>query len=232
MILAFVHGFMGAPSDWDNVRTELQNFKTITPPIRPAPDWDTGVAQLEQEIPENSVLIGYSMGARLSLALALAHPQRYRGLIFCSGNPGIEEEQQRVNRYASDCRLADRIAKADRQEFLEYWYSSAVFASLRTDVRKAEIERKLARGGDDWSGILRTYSVAQQPNFWPCLPELQLPCLAIAGQQDKKYARLMARMNTLSNIQTRIVPACGHIVHHEQPHVFLYLVREFLTTIE
>jgi pimeloyl-ACP methyl ester carboxylesterase len=107
-----------------------------------------------------------------------------------------------------------------------------VFRSLTPAVREQEIQRKLARNGDDWSTILRCYSVAEQPNFWPQLPELEIPCMALAGLNDKKYAGVVARMGTLPNIQARIVAACGHIVHHEQPHVFLHLLGQFLATIQ
>lgn len=232
MKIACLHGFMGDPSDWDFLTSQLSEHEVIRPSIRPAADWRTGLAQLKDEIPDDSVLIGYSMGARLALGLTLDDPSRYLGLLFCSGNPGIEDDQQRVNRYAADCRIADRIASEDRTEFLEHWYSSSVFQTLSPEVRDQEIRRKLAREGDDWSSALRCYSVAEQPNYWPKLSEIAIPCLAVGGLLDKKYAKVVARMGTLPNIDSRIVPACGHIVHHEQPHVFLHLVREFLTTVD
>lgn len=231
-LLALVHGFMGDPSDWDLVRRELPAYEIATPLIRPASDWDAGVEQLATEVPAGSTLVGYSMGARLALALVMARPDAYAGLVFCSGNPGIEEDQQRATRYANDCQIANQIEREDRREFLLRWYTeSSVFRSLSAAVREDEIARKAVRTGDDWSAILRTYSVARQPNFWPRLSELRIPVLAVAGVLDRKYARMVARMGTLPNIDARIVSACGHIVHREQPYVFLQLLREFLTTV-
>ena len=232
MTISLLHGFMGAPSDWDFVRNSLADFTIVTPKIRPASEWDAGVKQLHAEIPKDSILVGYSMGARLSLALAIASPGRYRGLVFCSGNPGIEEEQQRLRRYESDCRIAEQIDTADRQTFLEKWYRSAVFQSLSETVRQEEIARKLAYDADDWSQILKCYSVAKQPNYWPRLAELRMPCLAIAGLQDTKYASIATRMKQLPGMEARVVATCGHIVHHEQPHVFLQILREFLNSLE
>jgi len=220
---------MGDPSDWDLMRAEFSDYDVVTPLIKPANDWSAGVAQLADEIPDRSILVGYSMGARLSLALALSNPEACAGLVFCSGNPGIEDPQQRDLRYANDCKIADRIESEERREFLQHWYSeSTVFKSLTAGVRDDEIARKAARTGDDWSAILRTYSVAKQPNFWPRLSDLSMPVLAIAGIQDRKYAQVISRMGGLPQIDARIVPACGHIVHREQPHVFLHLLREFL----
>lgn len=229
--LTFVHGFMGAPSDWDLVRRELSDYDVCTPLIRPADSWQASVEQLIDDLPDRSVIVGYSMGARLSLAAVLERPEICEGLVFVSGNPGLEDEHQRKKRYQRDQKIAQRIETESREEFLQYWYTASVFETLTDEVRAEEIRRKLARNGDDWASILRTNSVAKQPNYWPRLSELSMPTLAIAGISDTKYTEVMARMKS-AGIDTRIVSDCGHIVHHEQPLVFLELVRDFLSKIE
>lgn len=227
--LTFVHGFMGDPTDWDFMVTELGDYEICTPHIKPAENWEASVQQLIDELPDRSVLVGYSMGARLSLAVALKQPEKCAGLVFVSGNPGLEDESTREKRYAGDCRIAELIDKEPRRQFLQHWYTqSTVFKSLEERVRNDEIDRKAARAGDDWGAILRTNSVSKQPNYWSRLSELDMPTTAIAGLLDRKYANIIARMGIEPNINTRIVPHCGHIVHREQPHVFLHLIREYL----
>ena len=231
--ITLLHGFMGDPSDWDYVCSELAEYECVTPLIRPASDWQTGVEQLIDELPERSVIVGYSMGARLSLAIALDRPDLCEALVFVSGNPGLEDEVARERRNAHDGKIADRIASEPRREFLEYWYTASVFESLTPEVRQDEIERKSQRDADDWSEILRTYTVSKQPNYWPRLGELSMPCIAIAGMQDRKYKHIIERMSGVetshsSNIETRIVDNCGHIVHHEQPQLFLKLLKRVL----
>lgn len=219
---------MGDPSDWDQVRSEFPQCDVMTPLIRPADDWQTGVRQLVDELPPRSVIIGYSMGARLALAIALDYPETCAGLVFVSGNPGLDHDFAREQRFAHDCRIAERIDSEPRHSFLEYWYSAPVFRSLSADVRLAEIERKSARNSEHWSEILRTYSVAKQPSYWSRLAELSMPTLAIAGMQDRKYAHIIERMREIPNIDTSIVDNCGHIVHHERPLVFVRLLKKFL----
>jgi len=226
--LTFVHGFMGDPSDWDQVRSELPEYHITTPLIRPAEDWQSGVRQLVADIPARSVIIGYSMGARLALAIALEYPEVCAGLVFASGNPGLDNDFAREQRYAHDCRIAARIESEPRRSFLDYWYSAPVFRSLSEEVRQAEIERKSARDGDDWGDILRSFSVAQQPSYWHRLSELSMPTLAIAGMQDRKYTHIIERMRETPNIETSVVDNCGHIVHHERPLVFVRLLKSFL----
>lgn len=220
---------MGDPSDWDLIREELPDYEIVTPLIKPAANWDAGVKQLIAELPERSILVGYSMGARLSMAMALTAPKMCQGLIFVSGNPGLEDQEAQDKRYAGDCRIAERIESEPRRDFLHHWYTeSTVFKSLTDRVRADEIERKAARTGDDWSAILRTYSVAKQPDFWPLLGNLRVPSMAIAGMLDRKYTNIVLRMGVESDFQTRIVANCGHIVHREQPYVFLQLLKEYL----
>ena len=186
---------MGDPSDWDFLVAELSEYDICTPLIRPADDWESSVEQLIEEIPDRSIIVGYSMGARLSLAVALAKPQVCAGLVFVSGNPGLEDDDTREKRFAGDCRIAELIDKEPRREFLHHWYTqSTVFKSLEERVRSDEIERKSARAGDDWGAILRTNSVAKQPNYWPRLGDLEMPTTAIAGLLDRKYANVIARM--------------------------------------
>ncbi len=69
--IACLHGFMGAPEDWDEIRELLPEYEVAALDIQPAESWQTGIDGLCQELPKQSVLVGYSMGARLALACAL-----------------------------------------------------------------------------------------------------------------------------------------------------------------
>jgi len=221
---------MGDPSDWDLIRSEFPDYQVVAPLIKPADHWQAGIEQLTAELPAQSVFVGYSMGARLALACALAKPETCQGLVFVSGNPGLEDEVARQNRQRADDQIADQIDTQPRKDFLIRWYTqSTVFKSLTEKARNDEIDRKAARPGDNWSDILRTFSVANQPNFWPRLCELDIPILAIAGAQDTKYANIITRMGQEANIETRIVATSGHIVHREQPQVFLCALNKYLT---
>ena len=228
--LVMLHGFMGDPADWAEVRAELTGFEIVTPRIEPADDWEQGVTRLLDELPQQSVLIGYSMGARLALACAVAAPQRCEALVFVSGNPGLDTVA-RNSRYQHDLQVADRIEQEPRDEFLSRWYSQNVFSSLSAKMAREEIERKLSQDGSQWGDILRTYSIGQQPDFWPALDELPFPILAVAGQHDKKYVDIMVRMSQWNHCEARIIPGAGHIVHREQPFVFIQILQAFLSRV-
>ncbi len=226
--LTLLHGFMGDPTDWDQIRADLSDCDIVTPTIRPAADWQTGIQRILAEAPERSTWVGYSMGARLSLACALEAPQRCAALVFVSGNPGLDEAA-RIARLQHDLQVAERVENEPRREFLARWYAQPVFSSLSADMARDEIERKIAQSGDDWGQILRTYSIGRQPDFWPRLGDLPCPILAVAGQHDVKYVDIAMRMSQIANCQARIIPSSGHIVHREQPRALVQTLREFLT---
>ena len=119
--LVFIHGFMGDPSDWDFVRKQFPDHATVTPTIRAATDWSSGIKQLAEEIPHNAVLVGYSMGAGLSMGPMSTIADRISGLFFVSGNPGIEDREIAGKRYQNDCRIAERIEREPRSDFLSFW---------------------------------------------------------------------------------------------------------------
>ena len=227
---------MGHSSDWDEVRAGLVGYQTDALNLAAAENWSASIEQLAGAVAESSVLVGYSMGARLALGLALADPQRYRGLIFISGNPGLESTEERDSRKIVDERIAQEIENGSLEPFLHRWYLNEVFASLSPQQRQSEIARKLGHAADGskrWPAILRANSVSQQPNFWPELQSLQIPTLAIAGELDPKYESIVQRMGRESSrLTTHIVPACGHIVHREQPKDLAELIRAFCDSVE
>ncbi|MEO1524409.1 MAG: alpha/beta fold hydrolase [Planctomycetota bacterium] len=240
--LTFLHGFMGDTADWDELRDSLDagdgsDLAMImhAPPILPAKDWESGLGQLANSIPKHSLLIGYSMGARLALSLAMEFPERTCGLVLISGNPGLQSDLQRKTRFDHDEALASKIetlsAAEETRQFLEEWYQQSVFATTSDAVRQCEIERKLLQQNrSSWPDVLRTFSVARQPNYWLRLHSLKIPVLLIAGEKDEKYCRIANRFVEASNSNTTtatIVPDCGHIVHREQTATVSRVINEF-----
>lgn len=235
--LIFIHGFMGHPSDWDELRAALPEFETKALEMPVAADWQSSLKQLAESIPDQSIVIGYSMGARLVLGVALEFPQRCAGLVFVSGNPGLETDEARQQRWVADQQIAQQLSdqfsnsteSKSLEPFLERWYQADVFATVPKKIRQAEVARKLALSSSAWQTILRSNSVSRQPNYWPRLMELLMPTQVIAGELDEKYREIAVRFDKESppsNVFKTIVPNCGHIVHREQPEVLVQAIRD------
>lgn len=233
-MITFLHGFMGHPSDWDDIRSALSEFDASAFHVKPAADWQASVSQLCESIIEPTVLVGYSMGARLAIGIAIEAPRLCDALVLISGNPGLESDDARQQRWLADQDVAARIESQPLEEFLADWYQQAVFASLPNEIRESEIRRKLNQSSSDWPSILRTHCVARQPNYWPQLSQLAMPVLVVAGQNDEKYRNIANRFShqgPSDNVTTTIIPDCGHIVHREQPAALVQTLRDFVNLL-
>ncbi len=174
------------------------------------------------------------MGARLSLALAVHHPDRVRRLVLESGSPGLPTEEERAARRASDEELAAGLERDGIGPFVERWEALPLFAGLRRRLSAAELEavreRRLSHDPRLLAAALRGLGTGSLPSFWEALPELDRPVLLLVGVEDAKFvgiAREMARRVPRATL--RIVPDAGHTTHLEQGEAWLEAVTEFLS---
>ncbi len=120
------------------------------------------------------------------MGVALADPVRIRGLCLVSGNPGLPPDQC-AKRFDHDRGVALRIESQAWPEFLRDWYQQDVFASVDQQARATWIRQKAALDRPYQANLLRCYSIANQPNYWPQLNGLPFPTLVIVGERDPKY---------------------------------------------
>ncbi|KAF3338274.1 Protein PHYLLO [Carex littledalei] len=76
------------------------------------------------------VLVGYSMGARIALHMAL-NSDKIKGTVIISGSPGLKQESNRKIRQAIDKSRAKLLISHGLHNFIETWYSTKLRSSLR-----------------------------------------------------------------------------------------------------
>jgi 2-succinyl-6-hydroxy-2,4-cyclohexadiene-1-carboxylate synthase len=219
-----LHGFAGGPGGFTRF------FPAAATPHLPGHDgaadarsWDEALARLEPEEPV--ALFGYSMGARLALALALRRPEKVTRLILESGTAGIEDAAERARRKADDGALADFIEAEGMEKFVERWERHPTLASLRPFAAQLRPER-LAHRPAGLASALRHLGTGAQPSSWEALRDLRVPVRLIAGAQDEKFAAIARRMaDLLPRADLVLIPGCGHAPHLEAPQPFLEAVR-------
>lgn len=180
------------------------------------------------------ILLGYSMGARAALLHALECAEHWDALILISGNPGIENADDRATRCESDNALAGRVETDGVEPFLEYWQSQPLIQSQQSIRSKWLSVMQANRAALTSSGIaasLRGFGQGAFPNLWPQLPKLTVPTLCITGDQDAKYCAIAKRMRTtLADAQTAIIPSAGHMPHLESPVETAAVIEQFLAS--
>jgi 2-succinyl-6-hydroxy-2,4-cyclohexadiene-1-carboxylate synthase len=242
----FLHGFMGSSADWREVMAALgdRTFRIAVDlpghgaSLELAPDTYKveGAARAVIGILDGldvvrPVMVGYSMGGRLALYLALRYPERCAGLFLESASPGLENSSKRAARRAADESKAKRLESGDLEAFLRDWYRQPLFASLAQDeillVQTTEARRRNDPG--ELARSLRGMGTGSQPSLWGELESLSMPALAVAGGLDEKYARISSRMRSINpRIRSTVVPGAGHTVHAEAPAEYVALLGRFV----
>ncbi len=246
--LLLLHGFTGSCRSWDEfVPILARQYRVICVDLpghgfTPAPA-DLKHAELvavaadlavllEQRSASPAHILGYSMGARLALGLALTQPAAVRTLMLESGSPGLATESERVARQKSDEVLAQRIEQYGITAFVEEWERLPLWESqqsLPEEVRQRQRVQRLANTPHGLAASLRSMGTGTQSSFWDLLPTLPPATLLITGAMDTKFCQIAAEMcarNTRFKHHT--IAAAGHTPHLEQPDVLHEIVQASL----
>lgn len=236
-----LHGFLGRGADWDAVRERLPASWDVRAPDLPGFGGAIGLDaeaytmngeadRLAAGLDTDADVVGYSMGGRLALHLALRHPDRVRRLVLVSASPGLRTEAERADRRHLDAERAAALA-ADRAGFLRDWYRMPLFASLPDALRDRLVADRLAHVDPAEAGrSLTGMGTGAQPSHWSGLSRIQARTWAVAGGLDAKFVRLAEAMAEAGPITPVTVPEAGHSLLAEAPDALAVLLSSFLTS--
>jgi 2-succinyl-6-hydroxy-2,4-cyclohexadiene-1-carboxylate synthase len=174
-------------------------------------------------------LLGYSMGGRLALHWAIAHPERVRRLILVGASPGLATPEERDERRLSDATLAEFIRRRGLEAFFKYWHNQTFFQSMMR-LPKERLDPILARrAGNDPEGLslsLENVGTGTLPSLWHRLKEIRFPVDLVTGEHDVKFTRLAHEMGAhLPKARHSVIEGAGHAVHLEKPADLAMLLR-------
>lgn len=230
---------MGVGEDWRRI-AENVGLPYLLPDLAghggnagQAVDFGSQARVLIKMLDDNGVsscrAVGYSMGGRLALYLAIHYPERVSGLVLESASPGLQNEADRVARIASDEGWAARLEFDFFGDVLDAWFSQEVFISLRESPLLREIKtQRLSQDSKALARALHGFSLGRQASLWDQLGELAIPVLLISGEQDPKFRETMSQMALLiSNSRHVIIDGAGHMPHVEEPELVAQLLKRF-----
>ncbi len=247
--VVLLHGFTQTPAVWDPVRADLEarGARCVVPwlpghgPDAPAPTgWDAALDALADAcVPAAAsrtgsadstgrvAWVGYSMGARLALGVALRRPSLVASLVLVSATAGLADDASRAARRAEDDALALRIETVGVPTFVDEWLARPMFADLDPAATRARDRHVHSAGG--LAGALRVLGTGAQPDYWPLLPRVVAPSLLVAGARDDKFVDLARRMHgDIPNSRCEVLDGLGHAVPLQGPRVLAALVAEHL----
>jgi non-heme chloroperoxidase len=166
------------------------------------------------------VAVGYSMGAKFALHLAVTHPDRVAALVLVAGTP------------------AGAIPLPP--ELLDDWYSRAgdvsAMRELLTPFLTGPVDQvAFERFAHDAARIPRsalegTMQVTLEQDFAASLPSITAPTLVIGGSRDELFPPELLRAALVAQIPGArfALVDCGHEIPLERPREFAALLEAFL----
>ncbi|MEX0682711.1 MAG: alpha/beta hydrolase [Dehalococcoidia bacterium] len=246
--LVLAHGAGGNHlSWWQQVPALSRHFRCITYDHR---GWglshDTGdvgpesfvadlAALLDHLEIEAAVLAGQSMGGLSCLGVALAQPERVRGLLMANTFAGMRREvwlaapddKREAVRAVWDRRRADGIKRALAPEFSRL-HKDRTFLYKQIRILNEAGPNRL----DSTRQVQRLRALERTPETGATLERLAampMPVLFLGGEHDEVMpVSLMEIAHSLiPDSQFVVVPGAGHSVYFEAPEIFNHVALEF-----
>jgi pimeloyl-ACP methyl ester carboxylesterase len=243
--LVFVHGFSERLQIWQPVQQalsarhrtvalDLWGFGASARPAHAQPrDWVRQVTGLMDQLGlVSAILVGHSLGGRVSLMTARAAPERVQRLVLCDADWGqaahgyvmawLLSHSPAIPRILGKIRASDqplrRMLKLTQTP--NYPFTEAMIEALRRPLRV----QGTARCWQSLSGAPPLRDLRGLPETVSC------PALVIWGEDDpivplwagQKLARRLA------TAELKVIPDCGHFPQEEYPAMVAEFIRGFV----
>ena len=233
--LALLHGFTQNGDCWGRFATELARHHRLTLVDLPghgrskhdqADLWTA--ADLVVEACGPAFYLGYSMGGRIALHAALAHPEAVDGLVLIGATPGLRTEAERAGRRRADDDLARELLTIGLSAFLDRWLALPLFAGL--DDEAAARPARTTNRPEGLAASLRRCGTGSQESLWDRLGSITVPTLAVVGDRDEKFSAIATEMvAAIGADRVDVVGLPGtHAVHLERPEDSAAVVADTL----
>lgn len=234
----FLHGFGGDLHTWDGVWSVLgENLPALRYDLR-----GFGQTLCESEASFNHAadllalldaaeirqcdLIGVSMGGGVALNFALDHPERIRNLVLVSPALVAWEWSEGWREWWRPIVERARAGKMDEARRL--WWRHPLFATTRKSrARQALYDSIMRFSGSQW--VHDNHEMV--PPDVERLHLLRTRTLLLTGGRDLEDFRLIADLIEASvpDVERVDLPACGHMLHLEEPVVCADRILTFVT---
>ena len=186
-------------------------------------------------LPPRCVLLGWSFGAKLAMAIAAAQPQRVAALVLLSASPKFAQgEGWPHGMEPLALRAFDTVLKQDWQRTLQDFIALQLRGSRSAEESQQAIESALAaQGAPQREALLAGMALLESIDQRPIVARIPQPALIVAGRNDRVTPPGAAQWlsQTLPDARLFEVPRAGHapmVSHHAEVAA---QVRGFLATL-
>ena len=185
--------------------------------------WEHCLQYISGQIEEPTILVGYSQGARLALATSIEFPENIAGLVIISGNPGIDNDDERQERCKADIALAE-LALSDTSAFWHKFDANEVFDGPIDDHDRI-------KSGETLAHQLMNLGQGLMPNYNDRISEIKVPIMFASGIRDNKYSTIARAMKKRTAFSHHILFDSDHRVVHNTPKNLSLAIEWFANNV-
>ncbi len=238
--LVLLHGWGGDSRTWEPLLPFLRQYSDVIAldlpgfgdsPARGDFELETVLAALESSLPPRSVLVGWSLGGMLAVALAARRPERVTRVITLASNA----------RFVADNQWPEAMASAVNRQFQSGFHRDAQ-AGLRRftgllasgDQHERELLKTLRRRQPETEAINEAWGQALQLlstlDNQDALKQLRQPGLHVYAEHDALVPLAAAGALPALNQRQRVsvIAGAGHALHWSRPEAVAESLLHFL----
>ena len=241
--VVLLHGFPLNNGIWPEQQRQLSaRYRVITPDLRghgrsPAPAGIYEMDLLARDVLAlldtlhitKAVIMGHSMGGYVTLAAWKRAPERFLALGLIASQAGADTEEGRQGRY----KLVEKVVAQGSKALAEAMLPKLFAANLPADAPIVEPVRQLILNTQVAGIVGSLQGMAVRPDSSALLPNISVPVLILAGDQDQIIppAKATAMAAALKTPTLTMVANAGHLPMLEQPEATLTAMRQFLNKL-
>jgi 2-succinyl-6-hydroxy-2,4-cyclohexadiene-1-carboxylate synthase len=232
--VVLLHGFAGTPAAWDEV---IARWRGPAPTAIALPGhggdpvgarWDDNLDRVAARVPPRSMVVGYSLGARV--ALGLLARDAIEAAVLIGVNPGIDDDERPARR-ASDAAWAAMLRERGIAAFASAWQAQPLFATQARASEAARDERRrrrLALDPEQLARSLETMGLAEMPDYRGALIARAARAHLVVGADDAAYVARARALAGVAPFAVDEIAASGHDPTLEQPAALAAVVCDAL----
>lgn len=235
MNLFALHGFLGAPSDWDHLKlsfpfSNVHSFNLFDPmafdPTKGLEAAGIAINDYASESSGTRIIIGYSLGGRLALHALIHNPQIWTAAVIISAHPGLTSEEEKGIRYQGDQEWAGSFLSESWNVLVDKWNSQPIFKENYGPKEENLFSRQ------SLATALTGWSLGIQKDLTSTIADLNLPILWMTGESDQKFTSIGKHLKFSHSLSKQcVIKDAAHRVPWDNSSEFLDEMCDYLSRI-
>jgi pimeloyl-ACP methyl ester carboxylesterase len=248
--MMLVHGLQVQAHTWDPIAEDLaRDAHIVCPDLRghglsgwPEEGYplDGFVADLRRVADDAGLrtfdLVGHSLGARIAIAFAAAHPDAVDRLILSDTGPELPPKASAFTKTIVGAVGGDVRGFSNQEQAYEYyrerhpeWQQRFIDLHVEHQLRRNWAGKLVFRSDPDLFWLLGSAGRRDDARLWDALSRCTMPTLIMWGQRSDFFTEDIARrmLDRLPDA-TLLRTDTGHYIPRERPDVFIEQLRRFV----